>query len=115
MKKLLTKPLGAIFVLWATATMAQPSMMMNGMKDIPMDKTTAEQTEHTAKGRVTKIDADAGVVTLSHEPVKSLDWPAMTMGFKLTDKKLLDKLAVGKTVDFTFVQTDKGYVITSVR
>lgn len=114
MKKLLINSLAAIFVLSATATMAQQPMM-EGMKDMPMDKTAAGQTVHATKGKVTRIDADAGIVTLAHEPVKSLDWPAMTMGFKVTDKKLLDKLTVGKTVDFEFTQANKGYVITGVK
>ena len=32
------------------------------------------------------------------KPVKSLNWP-MTMGFKVTDRTLLDKLTEGKTVE----------------
>lgn len=114
MKKLLINSLTAILTLSATATMAQQPMM-DGMKDMPMGKPAAGQTVHMTKGKVTKIDADAGVVTLAHEPVKSLKWPAMTMGFKVKDKMLLEKLAVGKTVDFEFTQVDRGYVITSVK
>ena len=41
--------------------------------------------------------------------------PAMTMGFLVKDKMLLDKLAVGKRVDFEFVQGSKGYVVTAVK
>ncbi|MEQ9491272.1 MAG: copper-binding protein, partial [Alphaproteobacteria bacterium] len=49
------------------------------------------------------------------EPVGTLNWPSMTMGFMVMDKALLEKLSVGKTVDFDFVQSGKGYAITSVR
>jgi len=55
------------------------------------------------------------MVTLAHEPVGTLNWPSMTMGFMVMDKALLEKLSVGKTVDFDFVQSGKGYAITSVR
>jgi len=114
MKKLLINALTAILLLSATAAMAQQKMM-DGMKDMPMSQPAAGQTVHMAKGKVIKLDAAAGVVTLAHDPVKSLNWPAMTMGFQVKDKMLLDKLTVGKTVDFEFTQAAKGYVITSVK
>ncbi len=122
MKKSLINSLAAILVLSATAAMAQQktmdgmkSMPMDGMKDMPMGKPTAGQTVHMAKGKVTKVDAAAGVVTLAHEPVNSLNWPAMTMGFTVKDKMMLDKLTVGKTVDFEFAQAGKGYVISNIK
>ncbi|AAZ97285.1 conserved hypothetical protein [Thiobacillus denitrificans ATCC 25259] len=114
MKKSLTKSLAAILVLSATAAMAQQKTM-DDMKSMPMGKPAAGQTVHMAKGKVTKVDAAGGVVTLAHAPVKSLNWPAMTMGFQVEDKMVLDKLTVGKTVDFEFAQTDKGYVIIKVK
>ena len=39
----------------------------------------------------------------------------MTMGFKVKDKMLLDKVAVDRKVDVEFVKEGKDYVITSVR
>jgi Cu(I)/Ag(I) efflux system periplasmic protein CusF len=114
MNKSLINSLAAILVLSATAALAQQKMT-DGMKDVPMGKPAAGQTMHMAKGKVTKVDAAASVVTLAHEPVKSLNWPAMTMGFKVKDKMMLDKLTVGKTVDFEFFQADKSYVISNVK
>lgn len=55
--------------------------------------------------------AGSGVATVAHEPIKTMNWPAMTMGFNFKDKVLLDD---GKEVEFEFVQDDKDYVITSV-
>lgn len=114
MKKSLINSLAAILVLSATAATAQQTTM-DGMESMPMGKPAAGQTVHVAKGKVTKVDAAAGVVTLAHEPVKSLNWPAMTMGFQVKDKMVLDKLTVGKTVNFEFAQADKRYVITKVK
>lgn len=96
MRKSLIKPLAAFFVLSAASAMAQQKM-------------------HEANGKVTKVDTSARVATLAHGPVKSLNWPAMVMGFKVKDKMAMDKLTVGKTVDFEFAQADKGYVIFKVK
>ena len=88
-----------------------------GMKDTDMSKKPVAGTPaaHKATGVVKKVDPKAGSVTLAHDPVKSLNWPAMTMGFQVKDKMLLDKLAVGKKIEFEFVQQGKDYVITLVR
>ncbi|OGB32435.1 MAG: copper-binding protein [Burkholderiales bacterium RIFCSPLOWO2_12_FULL_61_40] len=113
MKKSLITSLATILVLSATTAMAQQKM--DGMKTMPMGKPAAGQTVHMAKGKVTKVDVGANIVTLAHEPVKSMNWPAMTMGFLVKDKMLFDKLIVGNKVSFEFVQEPKGYVVTKVK
>jgi Cu/Ag efflux protein CusF len=37
-----------------------------------------------------KIDAISGMVVVAHEPVKSMDCPAMSLASTVTDKTLLD-------------------------
>jgi Cu/Ag efflux protein CusF len=64
---------------------------------------------------VKALDSTQGKVTLAHQAVKSLNWPAMTMRFSVWDKALLDKLAVGKKVDVEFTQQGSDNVITSVK
>lgn len=54
-------------------------------------------------------------MTLAHDPVASLNWPAMTMSFKVKDKGLLPKLVAGKRVDVEFVQEGEDYVVKSVK
>jgi len=87
------------------------------IKGMDMGKKPAAgaQTTHKATGVIKKVDPKAGTVTLAHDPVKSLNWPAMTMGFTVKDKALLDKLQAGKKVEFDFVQQGKDYVITTVK
>lgn len=70
---------------------------------------------HQATAVVKAVDPAKGKVTLAHGPVKSLNWPAMTMNFVVKDKTLLDKLASGKEVVVEFVQQGPDYVITSVK
>lgn len=72
------------------------------------------QEMHVADGVVKQLDPK-GMVTLQHGPVKSLGWPAMTMGFSVKDKALMDQLAVGKKVHVEFSKQGDEYVIRSVK
>ena len=56
-----------------------------------------------------------GKITLSHEPVAALNWPAMTMEFTLADDALPEGIATGESVEFEFQQTGDAYVVTKVR
>ena len=82
------------------------------MKAMDMGKGRAAST-HQAKAK--EANPSLGTVKLAHESIKSLNWPAMTMGFKVKDKGLFDKLTVGSDVEVTFVQEGKDYVVTSVK
>lgn len=88
--------------------------MMKGMNTQQTNK-GAKATRHEAIGTVKSVDPAAGTVTLAHGPVKSLNWPPMTMGFAVNDKALFDKLSVSKKVDVEFVQQGGKYVITAVK
>jgi len=89
-------------------------MDMKDMSPSAMAK-DAKSGKHTAKGTVKSVDPKAGTVTLDHEAVKSMNWPAMTMTFKVQDKALMDKLAQGKKVEVEFEQRGKDYVVTSAK
>ena len=75
---------------------------------------SAQLQTNSGTGVVKSIDPAAGSITLEHGPVKSLNWPAMTMGFKVKDKKLLDSLKPGDRVQFSVEQSGKDYVVTSI-
>ncbi len=94
--------------------MQSMDMKSMDMKDMGMNKNAAATT-HKGVGVVKDINAADGVVTLVHEPIKSLNWPAMTMGFKLKDKSLMNKIKPGDKVEFTLVQSGKEYLITGVK
>ena len=87
----------------------------SGMEHTSASKADKSPSTHQAVGVVKKADAKAGTVSLAHEPVATLKWPAMTMTFKVADKALLDKLGAGRKVEVAFEQRGKDYVITSVR
>jgi Cu(I)/Ag(I) efflux system periplasmic protein CusF len=70
---------------------------------------------HKGTGVVTNVDRAGGKVTLKHDPIKSLNWPTMTMAFGVKDKGMLEKLAKDKKVEFEFVQQGQQLVITSIK
>jgi membrane fusion protein, copper/silver efflux system len=61
---------------------------------------TSKVTTHHGRGRVTDIDPAKGRVELDHEPIPSMKWPQMRMGFGVADKAALAKLRKGDVVDF---------------
>jgi membrane fusion protein, copper/silver efflux system len=72
----------------------------------------AEAKAHRGIGKVESITRDE--VTLSHEPIPSLQWPAMTMPFKAPNG-IAGKVRVGDTVTFEFRQTKDGtYEIATI-
>jgi Cu(I)/Ag(I) efflux system protein CusF len=104
----------------------------SGMKDMPMDskshsgmagmtmgekgKAAGQKGEvHTTTAVVKKVDQEKGKVTLAHEPIPSLNWPAMTMGFAVKEKKLLDQLGEGQKVQVELTKRGKDYVIVDVK
>ena len=68
---------------------------------------------HKATGVVTKTDKDK--VTIKHEPVQSMNWPAMTMSFQVKDKALMEMLKKDQKVEFEFVQQGRDYVVIGVK
>jgi Cu(I)/Ag(I) efflux system membrane fusion protein len=68
---------------------------------------------HRGEGKVEKIDKDE--ITLSHGPIPTLQWGAMTMGFKLPAGGLPPNIAVGDTVAFSIRPIiDGAYQITAI-
>lgn len=110
-----TATLSLILMLSASSVAFAQSSDMKGMemkKDMPMQKQTMT---HKAVAVVKAVDPAKGQVILAHEPIKTLNWPAMTMRFGVTDKMLFDKLAVGKKVNVDIVQQGSDYVVTAVK
>lgn len=90
------------------------------MRDMPMkgmemkaDKKEAKDTVHQATGVATRLDTDK--VTIKHEPVPSMNWPSMTMSFKVKDKAVMDKIKKGEKMQFKFVEEGREYVVTDVK
>lgn len=75
-------------------------------------KPAATPTLHESVGRVEQLASDR--ITLSHEPVPAIQWPAMTMTFRLADPALARGLRPGQQVRFAFEQTAGGPVVRRI-
>lgn len=68
---------------------------------------------HETSGRITAINGQQ--VTIAHGPIASLNWPAMTMQFRLVRPELGRGLAVGDAVTLRFREADGAYLIEEIR
>ncbi len=84
------------------------------MGDAPaMDSGKSGAATHRGEGKVESIGKNE--ITLSHGPIPSLQWGAMTMGFKTPANGLPKNITVGGTVSFEIRQTKDGvFEITSI-
>ncbi|MFZ6844209.1 efflux RND transporter periplasmic adaptor subunit [Undibacterium sp. RuTC16W] len=88
------------------------------MGDVPSNPIPAMETKvpaniHHGNGKVEKISKD--VITLSHGPMMSLQWEAMTMDFVLPATGLPRNIAVGDNVNFDISEIKSGtYQIVAI-
>ena len=86
---------------------------LSGMGEAPAK--IAAPVGHQAVGTLDAIDTAAGTVTISHQPVADLKWPAMTMDFALANPSLVAGLKPGAKVSIEFVERQPGeWVITKI-
>jgi Cu(I)/Ag(I) efflux system periplasmic protein CusF len=100
----------ACFVSGAIFAADMPGMKMEQPGGAAMEKT---QTHH-AVGVVKAMDTAKGTITLSHEPVASIKWPAMTMTFK-ANKDQLASVKSGERVNFEFTAKGMDATITAIK
>ena len=101
------------------ALMALTSLPAAADMDMPMGMhmdSHAQAKTHEGKGKINSVDAKAGKINLTHEPIASLDWPEMTMDFTVQDKASLANLKPGQKVAFKLIEARPGkYVISEIK
>jgi Cu(I)/Ag(I) efflux system membrane fusion protein len=85
---------------------------LNGVSSVSPASSSAPALLHT-RGVIEQLTGNS--ITLSHEPVPAIGWPAMTMTFKLDPPTLAKGLKVGDHVAFGFVQNPDGPAIKMVQ
>ena len=65
-------------------------------------------------GVVTAVDAAAGTVTINHEAIPAVGWPAMTMSFT-ADPAVVQQAAVGDRVEFDLTVQGNAGEVTAIR
>ena len=68
---------------------------------------------YSATGAIVTVDAANGSISMKHEPIPALQWPAMTMDFGLAEPAMAKGLLPGQPVHFSFEDRGNGeFVIT---
>ena len=107
--------LATVLALTAAET-ATAQAAAKPMADMPGMSMPASATK-TGKGTgvITEIDAKGGTLTIKHEAIKTLGWPAMTMSFKAAPASLLKELKVGQKISFDAKQGSGLPEVTAIR
>ena len=70
---------------------------------------------HQAQGVFEAVNED-GTVSITHEPIKTLGWPGMTMDFALANPSLASSIKIGSAISFEIVERKPGeWVITKMQ
>lgn len=67
---------------------------------------------HSATGTVKSIAGSD--VTIAHDAVESIGWPAMEMTFTAADAALVNGIKAGDRVSFAFTKGDGATTLTSI-
>ena len=103
----------ALTALFAAGSQAQETMSAHDMSQMPGMSMDQSQKTYPLNARVVAVDVANQQVTLEHDAVTELNWPAMTMPFKVADAKLLQGLQPGQTIMAMFT-TNEGAAPTIV-
>jgi len=101
---------GLTAALASVAACGAPETSNSNKSSSAVEEKTAET--HSTTGTVTTVSA--GNVTIAHEPVATLQWPAMTMAFAADDAAMLQRIKPGDRVSFAFRQAGNGATLTSI-
>lgn len=96
-------------------TGTQGMSMSSGMQGMGMQKSMpcANQTAQ-GTGVVEAVDTAKSTVTIKHQAIASIHWPAMTMTFKADPPSLLKGIKVGEKVNFILHPADANSTVTAI-
>jgi Cu/Ag efflux protein CusF len=77
-------------------------------------QSAAAQPAHKLHGVVNSVNAAAGRLNITHDPVESLKWPKMKMNFKARDAAVLSGITSGMVVDFEIEKIGDEFVVTRI-
>lgn len=90
------------------AALASFGAQQNAASKASEASSQASKVGHRTTGKVIDLDAPSATTNIQHAPIASLNWPAMTMEFKLANPALLKTLQPGAMVEFEFVERGPG-------
>ncbi|MFO8024380.1 efflux RND transporter periplasmic adaptor subunit [Thiohalophilus sp.] len=85
----------------------------------PENETNSESEESTSAitgtGVLHELEPDENSVNMTHAPIPEIDWPEMTMDFKVNPNVELEAFSPDDKVEFDLEKGDDGYVIKAMR
>ncbi len=106
----------AQFLIDSESSLIAGFRQMEDPETIGESEPAAAPTVTVTKGRIAAVDPARREATMTHEPIPSLGWPAMTMDFALDESLDASKLVAGNTVEFDFINAGPGvFAIVAVR
>lgn len=102
----------ANFLLDAESNLRAALAGLKGGSNANADKVSVT---HTAHGTLDEIDSKGGTLLITHEPVKSLNWPRMTMEFVPSNDAVAKAAKPGDAIEFEFLERKPGeWVVTKI-
>jgi uncharacterized cupredoxin-like copper-binding protein/Cu/Ag efflux protein CusF len=95
-------------------TYIQAALLTLAMAALPPVFAAEDQPTHIGSGKINALDMPNAKVNITHDPIKSLKWPKMTMDFKARDAALLKDLKPGDRVNFELMKMRGGYHIMKI-
>ena len=114
------KKITLLILLAASSTLAAcgrddaPSTSSTNMPATQQPAAGQQAAENRGMGVVQSVDVANGSLTIAHEPITALGWPAMTMSFKVDRPALLEGVEAGEHIEFTLRGRDMSAVVTSI-
>lgn len=81
----------------------------------PISKEQSAMTKVQGIGIITAIDINTATVTVDHQAIEAIHWPAMIMAFKVADPAMLNGLMVGQKIEFGLKAKDNDQVISTIK
>lgn len=111
MKGILLLGLSSIVALATGLAQAAPAGAAEPLRVAAAD---AKQAAVSGTGVVEQVKAEQGKIKINHEPIPALDWPSMSMYFRVKDKAVLEGIATGDKVQFDLEKGKTGLEITRI-
>jgi Cu(I)/Ag(I) efflux system protein CusF len=103
----------ALVATWVAAPgFAAAQAMDPNMPGMQHDAHTADAQ---GTGIVKAIDTTKNTVTLEHQAIASIGWPAMTMTFKVASPDLLKAVKAGDKVQFSLRPAGMDSTVTAIK
>jgi len=90
-----------------------PALASESMDHSAMEATDANEAQAAAV--IHSIDADTGMINVTHDPVEALGWPKMTMDLPVTRRVDLSTVEEGSKVTLTLKRgMDKKFRVIAI-